>query len=280
MLALSLGLLVVASILQIFISSNQSYRLQEQTSRLQESERFALESLSKAIRFAGYQNDPIECLTDDSKKGNPIKCRKRAFPASENFEAGQVVAAQEGDLMVRYQGSNDNSVTDCFGDILCGPEEITLRFSLTTDNNGLESLSCSFQRRLQNGKSSADCGSCKRTTCGQPANPPSNPLVSNIENMQVFYGVNLDVAARDNVDQTADAYFEAQQMNADNWVNVVTVRVALLLASDRGAGRITSVPQAYRWPPFPASKAKDVVPDDYRLRRVSTATVSLSNVIP
>jgi len=55
LIALVLGLFLLAGIFQIFLSSKQSYRMQENMSRMQENGRFAMEFLSRDIRMAGYQ---------------------------------------------------------------------------------------------------------------------------------------------------------------------------------------------------------------------------------
>jgi type IV pilus assembly protein PilW len=54
MIALLIGVFLTAGLIQIFISSKQSYRLQENISRLQENGRFAMDFLTKGIRMAGY----------------------------------------------------------------------------------------------------------------------------------------------------------------------------------------------------------------------------------
>jgi len=54
MIAMVLGLLLVAGVIQVFISNNQTSRVVESHSRLQDNARFALEILSKDIRSAGY----------------------------------------------------------------------------------------------------------------------------------------------------------------------------------------------------------------------------------
>jgi len=55
LIALVLGLFLLAGIFQIFLSSKQSYRMQENMSRMQENGRFAMEFLSRDVRMAGYQ---------------------------------------------------------------------------------------------------------------------------------------------------------------------------------------------------------------------------------
>src|SRR5665647_3594938 len=54
MIALLIGAFLLGGMLQIFINSKQTYRMQENLSRLQENGRFALDFLAKDIRMAGY----------------------------------------------------------------------------------------------------------------------------------------------------------------------------------------------------------------------------------
>ncbi len=58
MIALLIGVFLLGGIIQIFIGSKQTYRMQEGLSRLQENGRFALDFLAKDIRMGGYR----ECL--------------------------------------------------------------------------------------------------------------------------------------------------------------------------------------------------------------------------
>lgn len=59
MVAMLLGVFLIAGLLQFFLGSRQTYRLSDGQSRLQENGRFALELLSHDIRLAGY----IGCST-------------------------------------------------------------------------------------------------------------------------------------------------------------------------------------------------------------------------
>lgn len=54
MVAMVLGLILTGGIINIYISSKQTYRMQDNQSRLQENGRFALNYLSKDLRMAGY----------------------------------------------------------------------------------------------------------------------------------------------------------------------------------------------------------------------------------
>lgn len=54
MVAMTLSLILLAGVLQIYASSRQSFRMQEALSRVQENGRFALEFLSRDIRMADF----------------------------------------------------------------------------------------------------------------------------------------------------------------------------------------------------------------------------------
>ncbi|NOT10419.1 MAG: prepilin-type N-terminal cleavage/methylation domain-containing protein [Methylococcaceae bacterium] len=78
MIALLIGAFLLGGVLQIFIGTKQTYRMQEGLSRLQENGRFALDFLAKDIRMAGFigcnsgaslTNTPV-CITPD----NPVGC--------------------------------------------------------------------------------------------------------------------------------------------------------------------------------------------------------------
>jgi len=55
MVALTLSLLLLGGVIQIYASSKQSYRMNEALSRLQENGRFAIDFLTRDIRMAGFK---------------------------------------------------------------------------------------------------------------------------------------------------------------------------------------------------------------------------------
>jgi type IV pilus assembly protein PilW len=67
LISLSLGLLLLTGIGTIYVGSNQTYRVQEQNARIQESGRYALDVIGRSLRQAGYRNIslvPDAFLTD------------------------------------------------------------------------------------------------------------------------------------------------------------------------------------------------------------------------
>ncbi len=66
------------------------------------------------------------------------------------------------------------------------------------------------------------------------------PLVANVEDLQVVYGIDTDVSGSPNY-QSADLYVAAP--TAAQWPNVVTVRVCMLIRSANNG--LTTSPQKY-----------------------------------
>lgn len=56
MVALVISLFLLAGLLQLFIGTRQSARIQENLSRVQENGRYAIDYLGRVIRLAGYRS--------------------------------------------------------------------------------------------------------------------------------------------------------------------------------------------------------------------------------
>ncbi|WP_315982262.1 prepilin-type N-terminal cleavage/methylation domain-containing protein [Aliamphritea spongicola] len=54
MVSMLIGLIIMGAVLQVFLSSNQSYRIQEAQSRIQEDGRAAIHFISQDIRGADF----------------------------------------------------------------------------------------------------------------------------------------------------------------------------------------------------------------------------------
>lgn len=64
MVALTIGLIILVAVSSLFVSSKQTYTVQDQLARLQENGRFAMQFVMSDIRMAGYYG----CLDDVSDK--------------------------------------------------------------------------------------------------------------------------------------------------------------------------------------------------------------------
>jgi type IV pilus assembly protein PilW len=99
---------------------------------------------------------------------------------------------------------------------------------------------------------------------GGPGFALPEELVPDVENMQVLYGI--DSAGT----QTASAYVTADQVGA---TNVVSIQVALLVASPPGAKAQVGVPA------FNLLGTQVTAPADMRMRKVFYATINLRNAV-
>ena len=72
MIALTLSLILTGGVIQLFLTSKQTFRMNEAMAGVQESGRFALETLSRDLRMAGYQGcaDPGSVASESIVKNN------------------------------------------------------------------------------------------------------------------------------------------------------------------------------------------------------------------
>lgn len=68
MIAMTLSLIVAAAMIALFISSRQSYRVNENMSRLQENARFAVAFISRDLRMADYR----PCVREEERLADAI----------------------------------------------------------------------------------------------------------------------------------------------------------------------------------------------------------------
>jgi type IV pilus assembly protein PilW len=68
MVAVALSVILLTGVIQIFVGSKATYRLQDNIARLQENGRFALDFLTRDVRMAGYRG-----CTNFVKSTNTLK---------------------------------------------------------------------------------------------------------------------------------------------------------------------------------------------------------------
>ena len=71
MVAIAIGLVITAAIVQIFVSSRSSYTMEEGLARVQEAGRFAVDLMSYDVRMAGYTGCLPRTAKPDSALNNP-----------------------------------------------------------------------------------------------------------------------------------------------------------------------------------------------------------------
>lgn len=88
MIALLIGAFLLGGVLQIFMGSKQTYKMQENLSRLQENGRLAMDFLANDIRMVGYQGCPsLRRVTPNVIAGIPILTENTFVFGAENIAA-------------------------------------------------------------------------------------------------------------------------------------------------------------------------------------------------
>lgn len=152
MVALTIGLLMMAGILQITLANRESSRLQRNMGFAQENIRSAMEFLARDVRMAGHYIDD-----------NPAA---RILTAPAPFEIANTTdggGANNDTITVRHESN-----TDCLGQAT-PPDASGNQFALNRYFISSQRLMC-----LGNG------------------NALPQPLVDGVESMQILYGENTD----------------------------------------------------------------------------------------
>lgn len=106
MVAITISLILLAGVMQIFISSRQTYRVQDGLARIQENGRFAMQFLTNDIRMAGYTG----CASKTSSINNIAKDTTTA-----SFTGG-IMGYEYPSLPVALTATNTLASTDVVTD--------------------------------------------------------------------------------------------------------------------------------------------------------------------
>lgn len=258
MVAMALGMILTLAIGQVFMSSRYTNTSTDESARMQENARFALQLLERELRMAGY-------LKNGSTGTYTV-----AAPALAMTESSGLNSSDE--FTVRYFGSAsdaagntaDNTVINCIGEAAALNQAVVDRFFIAAGSNGEPSLFCAAVRPSD-------------TTV-----TTTTELINGIESMQLLCGEDT------NADLTADRYLACSN-GLLNIGNVVAVKLSLLLRSSQNTQESVD---SRRFNHFGAGYAPgDVAPAgdpgavfnaagaalDLRSRRLFPTTVALRN---
>ena len=245
LISLSLGMLLLTGIGTIYVGSNQTYRVQEENARIQENGRYALEIIGRNIRQAGA-DAPMSAVptavTLDCLPTNTPSCT--AIIGTDNSTNGTAFDTLAMQLYANPDESNGGArgIRDCTGGFATQGTLVTNTFAM----NGTD-LRCT-----------GSVGGVQ-------------PLISNVLDFQVLYGVDTDG------NQAANQY----TVTPANWNQVVSVRACVLIVS-AGQG-ITTGRQNFlncggALGTLTGANAFTLAPvGDSRLRRTFVATFNLRN---
>ena len=230
MVALALSLILMAGVIQVYLSSKESFRIQNQLNEFQENQRIAIAFLQNSIRLAGNFSD----IPQSSLPANPI--------AIVNAGTTNGNGTDSDTITVQFA-----SPVDCLGQNTAAANGIATN-SFSVINNQL--------------------------VCTGVNNNPQ-PIISNVENMQILYGVD-SVTTNDDV-PIADEYLPASA--ALNFSRVVSVRISILFRSSEPI-RTTGIQQTFNLLDAPPISNNNNDPIDLRIKRqVITTTIPIRNAL-
>ncbi len=207
MVALIVGMILTAGLIQAFQSHRLSHQANEGFSILQENSRFALDMVGRYMRLAGYRDASSNSIEDDFSLiiGGTLMAPAPAVPG---VLAGQVIQGVNGSsgapdsVTFRYLGSILGASDNCLGTALTVGEVTNINFYISGSN-----LVCRSEVR-------------DAATGAELTAVAEQVLAEGVDDMQVLYGLD------DDANGAANRYANAAAIT--DWSEVVSVRLALL----------------------------------------------------
>ena len=210
MVAVLIGLFLIGGLLTLVQAMRRTSTMQGGLSQLQDNERMTTTLMTDVIQSSGYFPNPL------------VNSATTEFPVTGSFTvAGQALvgtgaygAAVPGDtITVRYATAGGDGVINCSG----GTSAVAATFTNTFSVDAFGNLNCVL---------TVNNGTITTTTIqlisGQIVN---GALVSGVTDLQIYYGVQTNIAA---ANSSVDTYLDANGVIAGNyWGNVISVKLTL-----------------------------------------------------
>jgi type IV pilus assembly protein PilW len=241
MVALAVGLIVIAGVGQVFVANKQAFRYIDGVSALQEQANYALDFVASQAGAAGLFPNPYNFGLNDVAKKSMEQSAYGATPPVDGVEGGA-----DSDKLIINTIPTKLPLVDCTGS------------ATAADFNAPAGPGIRNTLEIKTGAS------------GQPALFCNDvEIVEGIENMQVLYGR----ATTDAAGQTVVQYFARDQItDNDELADVVNVRIALLVSTPQEARSGENPDNS-----FDLLGTTVDATADRRLRKVFTTTIQLRN---
>jgi type IV pilus assembly protein PilW len=241
LISATLGLVIALAAMALLLSSKNAYIAQEENVGLQDTGRYAIESITRAIHQAAYENwDKVDApvVSTASLSASIFGLDSRSLKSATIAVTSPVKTAVNGSdvLAVRFFGvgfgtNGDGTIINCAGFGVAAPSADTAEqdrgwsiFYVAADSTGVPELRCKYK-----GKNSWS----------------SEAIARGVESFQVLYGLDTDgdglpngfmhASDIDAVDDAliligADAAAKALDKNTKtHWKKIVAIKVAMLV---------------------------------------------------
>lgn len=308
MISLAIGLIMVVAVFSAYLGASTAGRIAEAQGRMNEDAQTALTVLTQQLRMAG--SNPAQPDRTDKSRRNPayspydaatfVNIPATASPSSfsirgcsKNFS--NITSATRLDALVCPNGTgySANSVAvsyeaDAFNSVPTAPgipvDCLGAALTSTQVNFPAENPSGPYFYSVAENRFYIDVSTVNVPSLycqGNGQNSIAQPLVENIEDLQLTYGVvKALTAAADLKTASISGYLQANEFmakialpdDAARWAQVVAVRICIVarseakVATDLASARYTK-----------CDGNIENAPPDLRLRRAYTTTVVLRN---
>lgn len=223
MVSLVIGLVVVGAVLVSYIGSGQTNKRQAAYAEMNENAQIALSMMRNDLLLAGYAQPtsaPAGASLSRTFALKPVFGCDNGFASPSQtgtLNAAGCAASGTPAIEMSYEADVTNTVptsagipSDCLGNGLNVKAAGAITYYVTNNRYYLTAGST--------GRSELHCASSRTPMLG------GQPLVDNVENMQVWYGEANTVSPRQIV-----RYVSAG--NVSDWQNIISVRICLLMRS-------------------------------------------------
>lgn len=241
MIAVFLGSLLLAGLMNIFITTNRSMWLTDGLSRTQEAGRFSMDYISRYVRMGGY----VDKDSNDSS-GTALYSKNCGLGACAANDVGGI----NGDrLAVFYYAPKNGTTRNCQGGVVTPGTSIVNVFWV----NANRELVCGVFDPTANAWSAA-----------------ATPLITDVESLQYLVGTRSGSSV---IYQTLD------KIGATAWADISSIRVAVLIASqaEEVNGQKTNQAVDKKQRTYALLDQKIDTYDDGLIRQVFSTTIDFIN---
>ncbi len=295
MVSIAIGLVLMIAVISTYLGSAGASRMAEAQGRMNEDAQAALTILSQQLRMAG--NNPKQSNYDSATPRNPIYgastyivrgCDGTFSDIKTAADISLLTCAAGGgsapdSIAITYEADIYNTIptsggnpTDCLGQSL----PVVATNMNVWDGAALASTPVTYtvaENRFFIGTSAVI--TAPTLYCKGNGAVNEQPLVENVEDLQLFYGTAAPAAATLSVAGYLDAAtiltnsgLAALADDATRWSKVVTVRVCVVVRSE-----LPVVSDAASAQYVKCDGTVNTAPPDLRLRRAYSTTVVLRN---
>jgi type IV pilus assembly protein PilW len=206
LVAILIGLFLVGGLLTLVQGMRRANLSQSGMSSLQDSERMAMEIVTDVVQSTGYYVSPLTNTAASSFSATNYGTGANFTYAGQALTGSGTYGTPLHVITVQYQSSGTDNVINCTGNTNPGPAAVTWTNELSiTTVGGTSYLTCSLW-----------IGGANKVTV---------PLIPNVTNMQIYYGVTTGQGSASN---SVDAYLDATTVTTGSyWSKVHSVMITL-----------------------------------------------------